>query len=128
MTIYLDADFCDAGNHFFCHQVMDADRTALSILYTDGQVLCLILMCIDTFAQGIAIAIRQRVTYRVPTADFCGIVTLFHSKHNILDTNVCHRAKSNRQCAIDILYCLRQVEAYSITPLPPLGRQGLVAV
>ena len=126
--INLYAELREALHRFVPHEVMDADRAALAFLHADGQLLCLVLMMVDALGQGIAFGIRQGVANGVAAADFCRIVQLFHSKHDVLHVDVCFRAKSDGQGAVVVLVSLRQVEADGIAPLPSFCRQRLVAV
>ena len=112
-----------------CHEVENADSVALSLPNADGQMLCLILMDVDTTTEGFAFSIFQRIVYCVSVTKACRFVALFYSKYYLLHADMCYSTKSNGKNAVDVLFGLWQIETNSITSLPPLlHRQRLIAV
>ena len=128
LPFYPYAYFCDAGNHFLRHQMPDADLSTSAFLQPEGQVLRLVLMIVDAEGQGIAFGIGQGVADCVAAANAFCLVALFHGKHNVLYAYVCHRAKSDEERAVDVLFNLRHLEAYGVAPLPTFLGQRLVTV
>ena len=128
MDIYLDADFCDVGDEFACHDVMDADGCAFVFSQKNGQMLRFILVGVDAASQCLSIVICQGIAYCVAAGNDSSTIALLYGEHDILITNVCLRAKPNGKCTVEVFCLLRYIETNSVTPLPPLCRQGLVMV
>ena len=125
---YFDTNLSKAGDVFASHEMMYANRTALALLHADRQLLRLILSEINSLYQCFTFTICQRIANSILAIGIWFYEALLHSKYHILYTNVCYRTKSNGECAVDLFFGLRQVEAHGIAPIPTFCRQWFVTV
>ena len=111
LLVESNSELCDVGNHLMPHEVMDADRRALAFLHTDGPMLALILMKVDTWAQGIAffgqcksLGIGQGIANGVTSRKAFDFVVLLYGKHDVLIGWICRCAKSDVECSVDVCF------------------------